>query len=62
VSAIPVAIDFAGGFLGLFTNTFLSRALTGMLFGAVAAFYILPSLISTINDLRASLANPKASC
>ena len=62
VSAIPVAIDFAGGFLGLFTNTFFSRALTGMVFGAVAAFYILPGLVSTINDLRASLANSKASC
>jgi uncharacterized membrane protein len=62
VSAIPVAIDFAGGLLELFANTFLSRALTGMLFGAVAAFYILPGLISTVNDLRASFANPKASC
>ncbi len=61
VSAIPVAIDFAGGLLGLFTNTFLSRALTGMSFGAVTAFYILPGLISTFNDLRASFANSKAS-
>jgi uncharacterized membrane protein len=60
ISTIPVAIDFAGGFLGLFTNTVLSRALTGMLFGAVAAFYILPGLISTFNDLRASFANSKA--
>ena len=60
-SAIPVAIDFAGGFSGIFTNTFLSRALTGMLFGAVAAFYILPGLISTFSDLRAGFASSKAS-
>ncbi len=58
-SAIPVVIDFTGGFLGLFTNTFLSRALTGMLFGAVVAFYITPGLVSAFNDLRASFASSK---
>jgi uncharacterized membrane protein len=46
VSAIPMTIDFAGGFTGLFSNTFLSRTATGSLFGLVAAFYILPGFVS----------------
>ncbi len=62
VSAFPMAIDFAGGLLGLFTNTFLSRALTGMLFGAVAAFYVQPGLVSTLNEWRAGFAGSKANC
>jgi uncharacterized membrane protein len=52
-AAIPTVIDFAGGILGLFSNTFLSRALTGLLFGAVAAFFITPGLVSALNDWRA---------
>jgi uncharacterized membrane protein len=52
-AAIPTAIDFTGGILGLFANTFLSRALTGVLFGAVAAFYVTPGLVSALNAWRA---------
>ena len=51
-AAAPTAIDFRGGVLGLFSNTFLSRALTGILFGAVAAFYVAPGLVSALNDRR----------
>jgi uncharacterized membrane protein len=61
-AAVPTVIDFAGGVLGLFANTFLSRALTGVLFGAVAAFYVTPGLVSAFNDWRADLANHKARC
>jgi uncharacterized membrane protein len=61
-AAIPTVIDFTGGVLGLFANTFLSRTLTGVLFGAVAAFYITPGLISALNDFRAGAAKPKADC
>jgi uncharacterized membrane protein len=46
----PMVIDFTAGILGLFANTFLSRALTGILFGAVAAFYITPGLVSALHD------------
>src|SRR5262245_20781692 len=52
-AAIPTVIDFTGGVLGLFANTFLSRTLTGILFGAVAAFYITPGLVSALNELMA---------
>jgi len=44
----------------LFANTFPSRALTGVLFGAVAAFYVTPGLVSALNDWRAWVANHKA--
>jgi uncharacterized membrane protein len=61
-AAVPTLIDFAGGVLGLFANTFLSRALTGVLFGAVAAFYVTPGLVSALNDFIAGFAKPKADC
>jgi uncharacterized membrane protein len=59
-AAVPMVIDFTIGILGLFANTFLSRALTGLLFGAVAAFYITPGFISTLNDWLIAFARPKA--
>jgi uncharacterized membrane protein len=46
LSAIPMLIDHLGGYAGLLTNTFLSRTATGLLFGIVVAFYILPGFIS----------------
>ena len=46
LSALPLAIDFAGGFSGLFANTFFSRSITGGLFGLVAAFYLLPGMVA----------------
>jgi uncharacterized membrane protein len=58
-AAVPTAIDFAGGVLGLFVNTFLSRALTGVLFGAVAASYVTPGFVSALNGWRAGLTVPK---
>jgi uncharacterized membrane protein len=61
-AAIPTVIDFTGGVLGLFTNTFLSRSLTGILFGAVVAFYITPGFVSALNDWRAGLAKSKVNC
>jgi uncharacterized membrane protein len=54
----PMVIDFTAGILGLLANTFLSRALTGTLFGSVAAFYITPGLVSALNDRRAHGAQP----
>jgi uncharacterized membrane protein len=45
VAIAPAAIDFAGGFAGLFDNTLLSRALTGGVAGAAGAFYTLPGFV-----------------
>ena len=46
VTFVPVVIDFAGGAIGIFTNTFFSRTTTGAIAGAAAAFYILPGLMA----------------
>ncbi|MBD0325542.1 MAG: DUF2085 domain-containing protein [Pyrinomonadaceae bacterium] len=45
IAAVPTVIDFSLGFLGVWPNTHLSRFMTGMLLGAVAAFFIMPGLI-----------------
>ncbi|MBO0860538.1 MAG: DUF2085 domain-containing protein [Chloracidobacterium sp.] len=57
-ATVPTVIDFTAGISGLFANSFLSRALTGILFGAVAAFYITPALVSAMNDWRRARAEP----
>jgi len=45
-AAVPVLVDFAGQAAGLFTNTFWSRTVTGLIAGAAAVFYILPGLMA----------------
>jgi uncharacterized membrane protein len=48
---VPVVVDFAGGFLGIFENTPASRALTGLIAGTAGAFYTLPGLVSLAASL-----------
>ncbi len=55
-AAIPLSIDFAVGLIGVFNNNLFSRTVTGLLFGIVLVYYILPGLqyrtdnaVSTIN-------------
>ena len=55
-AAVPAVIDFAGGALGLLTNTFFSRAATGLVAGAAAAFYLVPGLVS----MRFRVRRPKS--
>ena len=50
LAALPVLADFGVDFVGLVNNTFGSRAATGALFGAVAAFYILPGFVATCRE------------
>jgi uncharacterized membrane protein len=45
LAAAPTLLDFALGFFGVLENTHWSRAVTGALFGAVAAFYVVPGLL-----------------
>ena len=45
MAAVPLAIDFALGFFGIWENTHLSRFLTGALLGSVAVFYVMPRLL-----------------
>lgn len=44
-AALPTAADFALGVSGVWENTHLSRALTGALLGAAAAFFIVPGAV-----------------
>ncbi|MEJ7714152.1 MAG: DUF2085 domain-containing protein [Pyrinomonadaceae bacterium] len=45
LALIPTAFDFGLDVLGWRQNTHASRVLTGLLLGAVSAFYVLPGLI-----------------
>jgi uncharacterized membrane protein len=45
-SLVPLALDWAGPLLGLWPNGPLSRAATGLLFGAVAASFAADRLLS----------------
>lgn len=49
LAAAPLLIDFAGGYAGLFSTTFLSRAATGIIAGAVASFYIVPGFVGALH-------------
>lgn len=55
LAVLPALIDFGGGYLGLFTNTFFSRAATGALLGTVAAFYVLPGFVSIFSDFSTEI-------
>jgi uncharacterized membrane protein len=45
LALLPTAVDFLLNFAGLWANTHASRALTGAIAGAGAAFFALPGLI-----------------
>lgn len=46
IAGVPTAIDWSLGALGLWTNTPLSRTLTGALFGAVAGVVLAANLLA----------------
>jgi uncharacterized membrane protein len=54
-AAIPMLIDFAGDYTKILANTFSSRVLTGLLFGSVTAFFILPGFIAAFHADNADL-------
>jgi len=45
LAAVPTTVDFALGFFGVWENTHMSRFLTALLLGVVAAFYIVPGAV-----------------
>jgi uncharacterized membrane protein len=45
VALVPMALDFALDFFGVWQNTHLTRSATGALLGAVTAFYVVPGLL-----------------
>ena len=60
LAAVPVGIDFTLGLFGIWQNTHLSRLLTGGLFGAVAAFYVVPGLLE-LSRANRRLFRPRSS-
>jgi uncharacterized membrane protein len=56
-ACLPVLIDFGGNYLGLFKNTFVSRAVTGALLGVAFSVYILTGLISVVEEWGAIRAS-----
>jgi uncharacterized membrane protein len=59
-AATPMMIDFAVGYVGLWPSSFLSRTVTGFLFGAGAAFFILPGFIATFSGWRREIKNAES--
>jgi hypothetical protein len=55
LAAVPITADFALGWLGLVHNTALSRSLTGALFGATAALYVMPGLVEAAIEVGRKL-------
>lgn len=51
---LPLALDWIGPWMGWWTNTPLSRAGTGLLFGAVAGALLLIALLHAVDSRQAS--------
>ncbi len=45
LASLPIAVDFALGFFGIWQNTHFSRFITGAIFGAVCALFIVPGFL-----------------
>lgn len=56
-AGLPMLIDFGGGYLGLFKNTFVSRAATGGLLGVAFSVYILTGMISVVEEWQMTRAD-----
>jgi uncharacterized membrane protein len=48
---VPMVLDAAAGFLGLYETSYLTRTLTGALFGLVLPFFIIPVAIEGVSQL-----------
>jgi uncharacterized membrane protein len=58
VAGLPIFVDWALGFFGIWENTHLSRFLTGALLGGVCALYIVPGLTDILTiDWRRFFTN-----
>jgi len=52
LAAVPIVVDFGGGFVGFWVNTFLSRTLTGGIAGIGAIFFFFPAVVDVVDDWR----------
>ncbi len=56
LAAVPLLIDFSLTYFGVWSNTHLTRFLTGALLGAVAVFYVVPGLVELSSTIMRRLA------
>jgi len=52
LAVLPMLIDVAANFVGIHDSSLLTRAITGLLFGLILPFYIIPPLLEGIAQLR----------
>jgi uncharacterized membrane protein len=45
LACVPIAVDFALGFFGIWENTHFSRFSTGAIFGAACALFVVPGFL-----------------
>ena len=56
LALLPIAIDFFGGYFGLFENTAASRTATGLIAGMAGAIYTAPGLMSATGAAVAAVS------
>jgi uncharacterized membrane protein len=56
LALVPLAIDFAGGYLGLFENTIASRSVTGLIAGIAVSIYTAPGLVAATATLLTAVS------
>jgi uncharacterized membrane protein len=52
LAVLPMLIDVFMNFTGIHESTLLTRAITGLLFGIILPFYLIPPLLEGIAQLR----------
>jgi uncharacterized membrane protein len=60
LAAVPLLIDFSLTYFGVWSNTHLTRFLTGALLGAVAVFYVMPGLVELSSAVGLRLVRTEA--
>ncbi len=58
LSGVPLLVDFSLTYFGFWQNTHLTRFVTGALFGAVAAIFIVPGLVEMSSVFSRRLGAP----
>ncbi len=53
----PMLLDVGGGLLGIVTTTFITRAVTGAIFGAVIPFYVIPAAVEAAIQISSPSSN-----
>ncbi|HEX8747252.1 MAG TPA: DUF2085 domain-containing protein [Pyrinomonadaceae bacterium] len=58
-ACVPIVVDFALGFFGIWENTHLSRFATGAIFGAACALYVVPGFLE-LGQMMDKARRPRA--